>query len=194
MSPRTFYANFHWKDGSCYASEVAQYLLLLLRIYTSEKLLKTVENAVSCTFTAIDFGRSCFYSFLFQPNKQCIVTFCFNQWNFALTSTKITCNENGPQYVCTSSKGQLISKANCQAVDSTKKMNKRICSFWLEEFLRSKVKSCSFIFLENLRSAILLTILDYLKYNNWMCFPSAFVSSELDLVAVKAVLVLLYLT
>ena len=71
-----------------------------------------------------------------------------------------------------SSKGQLISKANCQAVDSTKKMNKRICSFWLEEFLRSKVKSCSFIFLENLRSAILLTILDYLKYNPQYNFKS----------------------
>ena len=47
-------------------------------------------------------------------------------------------------------KGQLILKANCQAVDSPKKTDKRICFFWLEELLRSKVKRRSFVFLENL--------------------------------------------
>ena len=46
-------------------------------------------------------------------------------------------------------KGQLISKAKCQAVDSPKKE--------LQELLRSKVKRRSFVFLENLRLDILLS-------------------------------------
>ena len=47
-------------------------------------------------------------------------------------------------------KGQLILKAKCQAIDSPKKTNERICFFWIEDLLRSKVKRRSFVFLENL--------------------------------------------
>ena len=60
-------------------------------------------------------------------------------------------------------KGQLISKANCQAIDSPKKTNQRICFFWLEELLCSEVKCLLFfIFSKNLRRAVLFTILTYL--------------------------------
>ena len=44
------------------------------------------------------------------------------------------------------SKGQLISKANCQAVDSPKKTNEWICFFWLEELLCSEVKCLLYVF------------------------------------------------
>ena len=46
-----------------------------------------------------------------------------------------------------SSKGQLISKANCQVVDSPKKLMDGFVFFCREEQLRSKVKSRSFLFL-----------------------------------------------
>ena len=42
-----------------------------------------------------------------------------------------------------STKGQLILKANCQAVNSPKKQMKEF--FWREGLLRSKVKCCSFL-------------------------------------------------
>ena len=47
-------------------------------------------------------------------------------------------------------KGQLISKANCQVVDSPNKQTNEFAFFWLEELLFSKGKCCSFVFLENL--------------------------------------------
>ena len=52
--------------------------------------------------------------------------------------------------ICWLTKGQLISKANCQAVDSPKKGTNEFAFFWLDELLPSKVKRRSFIFLENL--------------------------------------------
>ena len=44
----------------------------------------------------------------------------------------------------------------------SKKTNKWICFFWLEELLCSEVKCLSFVFLENLQRAVLFTILSYL--------------------------------
>ena len=51
----------------------------------------------------------------------------------------------------TPAKGQLILKANCQAVDSPKKnQTNKFAFFWLEDLLLSKVKRRLFVFLENL--------------------------------------------
>ena len=67
--------------------------------------------------------------------------------------------------LCSSlAKGQLISKAICQAVDCLKKTNELICFFWLAELLPSKVKRRLFIFLENLRLNNLLSKLTNLYY------------------------------
>ena len=72
-------------------------------------------------------------------------------------------------------KGQLISKANCQAVDSPKKTNKQICFFWLEELLGSKVKRHLFVFLENL---IFHKKWSHAFEINWPLIVYLFVSTE----------------
>ena len=66
-------------------------------------------------------------------------------------------------------KGQLISKAKCQAVDSPKKRTNEFAFFWLEELLRSKVKRPSFVFLEKLRLDNLLSKLSdlYWEATQW---------------------------
>ena len=75
----SFNSKFHWKFSTCYVSEVAQYYLILLFKYTTEKLLKG-QLISKCLFGIFNSSKKRTEKFDLQyyvwyPNR--CVFFCF---------------------------------------------------------------------------------------------------------------------